>query len=158
MNKVTRFFGKMGLRKKILFIVDDNELYAKALKEFLGTRFPDAKIGAFPTGEACLAELHQDPDVIIMDHLLNTKSTDAATGLSIIKTIKKGNAGAHIILLSAQKDLSVFVEALSGYGCDYLKKDDQAFGKVALLIKGRGEIPFINMQISDKQVLTNTNN
>ncbi len=174
MNKVTRFFREMGMGKKILFIVDDNDLYAKTLKEFLEIRFPGAKTTLFPTGEACLTQLVQGPDVIIMDHLLNTKSANAATGLSVIKTIKARHTAAHIILLSAQKDLSVFVEALSDYGCDYLKKDEQAFGKLAELIKSKGQMPFrpdqqvsdqynIKKQISgkhfsDKHIHTNANN
>jgi ActR/RegA family two-component response regulator len=163
MNKITRFFREIGISKKTLFIVDDNELYARTLKEFLEIRFPGAKTTLFPTGEACLAQLYQEPDVIIMDHLLNTKSANAATGLSVIKTIKARHAAAHIFLLSAQKDLSVFVEALSEYGCDYLKKDEQAFGKLAELMKSKVQMPSENdhqtgKHLSGKHILTSVNN
>jgi DNA-binding NarL/FixJ family response regulator len=139
MSKLNHFLREIGLCKQTVFVVDDNEFYSKTLKEFLGTRFPVMKIRTFATGEACLLELHQNPDVIIMDHLLNTKSAHAATGLSIIKIIKERHANAHIIFLSAQKNLDVFIEALSDYGCDYLKKDETAFLKVELLIKKGGQ-------------------
>ncbi len=129
-NMLTRFFKNIASPKKIIFIVEDNEVYAKSLKGFLSIRFPRVEIKIFSVGETCLMELHRNPIVIIMDHLLNTNLGDAATGLSIIKKIKSMKANTNIILLSAQTELNVFVKALAEYGCTYLRKDEQAFSKV----------------------------
>jgi ActR/RegA family two-component response regulator len=134
MNIIAEFFLKIKPRKKILFIVEDNEMYSKALQGFLMVRFPEIQIQAFSVGEACLMELHQDPTVVIMDHLLNTNLSNAATGLSIIKKIKEISSRTNIILLSGQKELDVFIKALSEYGCEYLRKDEQAFANVEQLV------------------------
>jgi DNA-binding NtrC family response regulator len=132
----TDLFKKITSREKTIFIVEDNEMYAKLLQEYLMLRFPEIqRIKIFPFGEACLMELYQDPTVIIMDHLLNSKNADAATGLSIIKKIKTVSSNTNIILLSAQTELEVAAKALSKYGCVYLQKDDKSFEKVEYLIK-----------------------
>src|ERR1035437_2415990 len=92
-------------KTKTIFIVEDNAAYAKTLEEFLKEKFPNvSEVKVFPIGEATLLELYQNPTVIIIDHLLNSVQSDAATGLSIIKIIKDTNPSANIILLSAQKE------------------------------------------------------
>ena len=122
--------------EKTIFIVEDNEVYAKSLLGLLTAHFPTIKIKIFPFGEACLMELYQNPTVVIMDHLLNTQNSDAATGLSIIKKIKTASPDTNVILLSAQKEFDVVSKAISKYGCTYLQKNEQAFSKVEQLVKG----------------------
>jgi len=123
-------------KTKNIFIVEDNETYAKTLEKFLKTKFPEVNdIKIFPIGEASLVELYQNPSVIIIDHLLNSVRTDAATGLSIIKEIKNTNPGANVILLSAQKEFDVVSKSISKYGCKYVKKDELAFSKVEEIVK-----------------------
>ena len=43
MNKFIEFFKKTNQDKKIIFIVEDNEVYAKSLQTFIQTRVPDIK-------------------------------------------------------------------------------------------------------------------
>lgn len=136
MNMFKRFFKKTNPHEKTIFIVEDNEIYAKSLEGFLMTRFSDLhSIKIFPFGEVFMKELYQNPTVVIMDHYLNTSQSDAATGLSIIKQIKAVSSGTHIILLSAQKEFEVVSKAIAKYHCKYVKKDEQAFSKVEKLIK-----------------------
>ncbi len=121
---------------KIIFIVEDNAAYAKLLEEYLKLKFSDViEIKIFPIGEASLMDMYLNPTVIIIDHLLNSIQSDAATGLSIIKKIKSTNPDANIILLSAQKEFDVVSKTLTKYGCKYVNKDEQAFGKVEQFIK-----------------------
>ncbi len=136
MNILTDLFKQEGQSEKTIFIVEDNEIYAKSLQSFLNIRFPDIhRIKIFPVGELCLLELYQNPTVVIMDHMLNTKYSDAANGLSIIKKIKEASDNTNIILLSAQKEFEVISKAISKYGCTYLQKDEEAFGKVEQLVR-----------------------
>lgn len=136
MNVFEKLFKKITAFEKTIFIVEDNEVYAKSLQGFIRTRFPDIhRIKIFLVGEACLMELYQNPTVIIMDHLLNTDHRYAATGMSIIKKIKAVSDYHNIILLSAQIDLEVASKAISKYGCTYLPKNEQAFHKIENLIK-----------------------
>lgn len=123
-------------KTKNIFIVEDNEAYAKLLEGFLKTKFPEVNdIKIFSIGESSLMELYQNPSVIIIDHLLNSVQNDAATGLSIIKEIKNTTPAANVILLSAQKEFDVVSKTISKYGCKYVKKDENAFDKVEQLVK-----------------------
>ena len=135
MNLFLSFYNKICLRKKNIFVVEDNKIYSKSLHGFLTTRFPYAKIEIFSNGEACLIELHKNPTIVIMDYLLNADDTNAADGLSIIQKIKASSHKTNTILLSAQTDLDVFVKAISIYVCTYLRKDEQAFKKVDRFVK-----------------------
>lgn len=124
-------------KTKMIFIVEDNVAYGKLLEEFLKTKFSDISIiKIFSTGEACLMELYQNPSIIIIDHLLNTSQSDAATGLSIIKKIKTVSPDTNIILLSAQTEFEVISKTITKYGCTYIQKDERAFSKIEELVKG----------------------
>ncbi len=118
-------------KSRTIFIVEDNAAYASMLEQFLLKKFPDvSEIKIFPIGESSLMDLYQNPTVIIIDHLLNSVQSDAATGLSIIKRIKEANPAANIILLSAQTEFDVVSKTIIKYGCRYVTKNDQAFAKV----------------------------
>ncbi len=136
MNVFKTIYNKIFVRKLILFLVEDNSVYSKSVQGFLRTRFPELEIKAFSSGEACLLELRRKPKIIIMDYLLSLHDQNAATGLSIIKKIKATSAQTDIILLSGQTDLKAFGEAISTYGCTYIRKDELAFKEVARCIKG----------------------
>jgi DNA-binding NarL/FixJ family response regulator len=131
----TDFFKRLIYNDKIIFIVEDNAVYAKSLQEFLTTHFPGIKIKCFSIGETCLAELHRNPNIVIMDYYLNSKFEGAQNGLEIIKHIKTQNPQTNIIVLSAQEDFNVVLDAIKQYSCFYVQKDKDAFRNVEHLIK-----------------------
>jgi DNA-binding NtrC family response regulator len=134
MNFLKYFFGIKG-KSRTIFIVEDNVIYARALEEYLKRAFPDVKeVKTFDTGEVVLSELHLDPSIIIMDHYLN-QERGAVSGLETIKHIRAKKPGTSIMLLSAQGDISVALEATKKYKCHYVKKDEQAFNKVEEFIR-----------------------
>lgn len=118
-----------------VFLVEDNTVYAKSLQGFLLTHFPDMKIKLFTVGETCLMKMHLNPDVVIMDYFLNSKYGEAQNGLEIIKRIKEQNSQTNIVVLSAQDNYTVVLDAIKQYGCFYVQKDEGAFNKVQQLIK-----------------------
>lgn len=133
---LTNFFKKSELDKNIIFIVDDNEAYAKLLQSFLKIRFPNiTEVKKFRIGELCLLQLHQNPSIIIMDYFLNSKYNNAQNGLEIIKRIKAENPSTGIIVLSIQDKFSVVIEAIKQYDCKYIEKGDEAFKQVEQAIK-----------------------
>jgi len=126
----------MNTNKQIsIFIVEDNDVYAKSLQGFLTTHFQDIKIKIFPVGETCLTKLHLYPNIVIMDYFLNSKFGEAQNGLEIIKRIKAQNPKTTIIVLSAQDNYNVVIEAIKQYDCFYVQKDNEAFNKLEHLIK-----------------------
>ena len=118
-----------------VFIVEDNDVYAKSLQGFIKIRFPDIKIKIFTVGETCLTKLHLNPDIVIMDYFLNSNFGEAQNGLEIINHIKAQNPQTNIIVLSAQENYNVVLEAIKQYGCFYVQKDHKAFNKVMQIIK-----------------------
>ncbi|MBK6525056.1 MAG: response regulator [Crocinitomicaceae bacterium] len=122
-------------RTGIIFIVEDNPMYAKALESSIRASFPEmAQVKTFPVGETCLLDLRRNPDVIIIDYFLDSKYDDAETGLEIIRQIRDEKPDVNIIVLSSQSEIDVVVEAVEKYNCSYVKKDEEAFYKVEMLI------------------------
>ena len=122
----------MNIKKPIyIFIVEDNEIYARLLRTFIQIRFPDIKrIDIFRIGELCLIELYRNPNIVIMDYFLNSKYEKAQNGLEMIKRIKEQKPQTNIIILSAQEKLSVALEAIKQYDCIYVQKGHEAFNKI----------------------------
>lgn len=136
MNFLKNLFKSKLQKSGIVFIVEDNLVYAKALEMFLRSSFSDIKeIKTFNVGETCLLELHRNPDVIMMDYILDTKYFDAASGLEIIKQIRAQKSEINIILLSLQNDIEVVHEAIKKYNCSYVQKDEHRFDRIEEIIK-----------------------
>ncbi len=126
----------MASKPEIIFIVEDNEVYAKSLQTFIQARFPNIKgIKIFRIGEMCLMELHRNPSIVIMDYFLNSKYEEAENGLEIIKRIKALKPDTNIIVLSAQENFKVILESIKEYDCSYVQKDKEAFSNVEQFIK-----------------------
>ncbi len=126
---------KLNPIKKLIFIVDDNEVYAKSLQTFIQTRFRNrVEIKLFRVGEMCLMEMHRNPSIVIMDYFLNSKYEEAHNGLEIIKRIKVLKPQTNIILLSAQEKYNVSSEAIKKHDCSYVQKSQEAFNKVEQLL------------------------
>lgn len=136
MNMFLNSFKKTDPKNKIIFIVEDNEVYAKSLQTYIQNRFPDIKeIKVFGIGEMCLLELHRDPFIVIMDYFLNSKYEEAQNGLEIIKHIKSQKPQTNIIVLSTQEEFNVASDAIKQYDCIYVQKNKEAFNKLEQFIK-----------------------
>jgi DNA-binding NarL/FixJ family response regulator len=132
----TKFIKKINPDKKNIFIVEDNELYAKTLQTFIYNSFPNIQeINIFNIGEMCLMEMHRNPTIVIMDYFLNSQYEQADNGLEIIKRIKIQKPQTNIIVLSAQENFQVVLDAIKQYDCIYVQKNDEAFTKVKQFIK-----------------------
>jgi DNA-binding NarL/FixJ family response regulator len=129
------FKSKEQEKTGLVFIVEDNKLYAETLKVFLGAEVPAIKeLKIFPVGETSLLELKKNPDIIIIDYFLDSKYYDAETGLEIIKQIRTEKPEVNIIVLSSQEDIDVVLEMVKKYNCSYVRKDAEAFEKVGEIV------------------------
>lgn len=127
-------FGKKSNKPALIFVVEDNTMYAKTLQAFLKSKFPETVVEVFPVGELAIDNLGRNPDYIVMDYYLDSKYYDAADGLSMIKEIKAKNPKINIIALTSQQDINVAL-AVKDAGCSYLVKNDEAFKKLEELIQ-----------------------
>ena len=125
----------MDLNKpKKIFIVDDDTMLTEALKDYL-TRSTPNEIRIFNTGEECLKHLAETPDVIILDYYLNTVQKDAANGMEILQVIKKHYPDLHVIMLSNQERYAIALQTIQKGAEQYVIKDENAFGKIAAMIR-----------------------
>lgn len=121
-------FGSKKAKKGVLvFLIEDNQMYAKVMQHYLQTNLPEgSEVKVFPVGETAVMGLSQHPDFIVMDYFLDTKWTDASNGVDMAKEIREKDKNVHILILSAQKDIQVVLDAVKMDKCSYMEKTDQA--------------------------------
>ena len=113
--------------KKIrLYLVDDDALFLKSLEiDFLSQC--DFEIETFATGELCIANLSDNPDVVILDFHLNGIDKNAMNGLDTLLAIKEYNVDIPIIMLSSQDKIDIAVICMHHNAFDYVVKSETAF-------------------------------
>ncbi len=127
---------KSGIKSSVkdkditIFLVDDDILFLKALEHSIISKLPSVTIKSFQTGEACLQQMKQKPEVIILDYYLNSTVPYAWDGLTILKQLKKISSKTKVIMLSAQDSLDVAVKCIDNGSFDYISKSESAFVKI----------------------------
>ena len=114
-------------RDKIkIFLVDDDLVFLRMLEiEFL--QLGSFSIHTFTSGELCLAALSENPDIIILDYLLDGTDKTAINGLETLRKIKEHDPNIEVIILSAQDDIDVAVNCMHHKAFDYVVKSETAF-------------------------------
>jgi DNA-binding NtrC family response regulator len=117
-----------------LFLVDDDKLYLKSLEiEFM--QHADFEIETFESGELCVANLFKNPDVIILDYLLDSIDKNAMNGLETLDKIRAFDPGIPVVILSAQDKIEVAVNCMHHKAFDYIVKSETAFLRLQKVIE-----------------------
>jgi two-component system, OmpR family, response regulator len=123
----------MNKNKIKLFLVDDDELFLKSLEiDFL--HHADFDIETFLTGEQCIAKLSHQPDIIILDYLLDGVDKSAMNGIETLDKIKAFNPEIPVIILSAQDKIEVAINCMHHKATDYVVKSETAFLRLQKII------------------------
>lgn len=116
-----------------LFLVDDDALFLKSLEiEFLQSS--DFAIETYPTGELCIANLSHNPDVLILDYLLDSIDKNAMNGIETLDKIKAINPDIPVVILSAQDKIEVAINCMHHKAFDYVVKSETAFVRLQKII------------------------
>jgi DNA-binding NtrC family response regulator len=116
-----------------LFLVDDDALYLKNLEiDFLENA--DFIIETYPTGELCLKNLKNPPDVIILDYYLDGIEKNAMNGIETLDKIKDINPDIPVIMLSCQDKIDVAISCMHHRAFDYVVKSETAFVRLQKII------------------------
>ncbi len=118
-----------------IFIVDDEPLLSEMLTDYLKDQHDGFNIRSFPTGEACLQSLDEQPGAVVLDYHLNSKEKDAANGIDILKEIKKRNKALPVIILSSQESYGTAAKTIMYGAVHYVVKSQDAFKEIFQLIK-----------------------
>jgi DNA-binding NtrC family response regulator len=117
--------GKPAYR---VFIVEDNDLYAKVLKKQLEN--DQFEVHVFYNGRDCLNNLDKLPDVITLDYGLPDLNGDF-----ILKEIKKQMPDVHVVIISGQNDINTAVKLLKDGAYDYITKGPDTREKLSHTIR-----------------------
>ena len=116
---------KNGNKIKV-FLVDDDALFLKSLEmEFL--RHTDFAVETFSTGEQCLQNLFNTPDVIILDYHLSGIDKNAMNGIETLDKIKAFHPHIPVVMLSSQDKIDVAISCMHHRAFDYVVKSETAF-------------------------------
>jgi len=110
----------------LFFLVDDDALFLKSLEIDFERRFK-VVIQKYATGEQCLENLSQNPDVIILDYYLDSIDKTAINGLETLAKIKSLYPKIPVIMLSSQDSIEVAVNCMKLSAYDYIMKSETAF-------------------------------
>lgn len=109
-----------------LFLVDDDLVFLKILEiEFL--QHGNFDIETYETGELCLNNLSNNPDVIILDFHLDGVNKKAINGLETLDKIKQLSPAIPVIMLSSQDKIDVAISCMHHKAFDYIVKSETAF-------------------------------
>lgn len=111
------------------FIVDDDKFCTMVYDQYLKNYQYD-DITSFTNGEDCLDELHQKPDIIILDH-----NMEELNGFEVLKKIKRYDPNIYVIMVSAQENINTAVSALKYGAFDYLVKDEKVCEKIVQTVQ-----------------------
>ena len=116
-----------------LFLVDDDAVFLKLLEiEFL--EHADFMIETYPTGEKCMENLSHNPDVIILDYLLDGIDKTAMNGIQTLDRIKAFNPDIPVVMLSSQDKIEVAIDCMHHRAFDYVVKSETAFIRIKKII------------------------
>lgn len=116
-----------------LFLVDDDAVFLKLLEIEL-LQHADFAVTTFSTGELCLEQLSQNPDVIILDYHLDGIDKNAMNGLETLDKIKEINADIPVVMLSSQDSIDVAINCMHHRALDYVVKSETAFLRLQKVI------------------------
>lgn len=124
----------MSSKTKIkLFLVDDDALFLKSLEiDFLD--HADFEIETFATGELCVSNLSHNPDVIILDYMLDEIVENAMNGIETLDKIKAINPDLPVVMLSGQDKIEVAINCMHHKAFDYVVKSETAFFRLQKII------------------------
>lgn len=116
-----------------IFLVDDDALFLKSLEiEFM--QHADFTIETYATGELCIAQLSNNPDVIILDYQLDGIDVTAMNGIETLDKIKAFNPDIPVVMLSSQDKIEVAINCMHHKAFDYVVKSETAFMRLQKII------------------------
>lgn len=142
-----------------VYLVDDDQMFLEALQHYLSEGGPhEIKTRTFSTGEACLEELHHNPDAVILDFYLNSADPNAMNGIEVLKRIKSSKPHIPVIMLSAQDNIEVAMETMKHGAFDYVSKSESALVKIKNILSNMASSTASTTRLNKKLSLYRTIN
>ena len=149
----------MSKKKYKVFIVDDEAMVRRMLEFKLKNR-EDLDVQSFSSGESCMDNLNQKPNIIILDYHMDTEREDAMNGLETLLKIVENSPDSQVAMLSSQDNVSVAVDVLKKGAVDYIIKNsvfavntESAIDKIIQGLELKEEINELSARIKRDKLL-----
>ena len=107
-----------------IFIIEDNEIYAKTLHYQLSVN-PVHQVEVFSSGKEFLENINRRPDLITLDYRLPDMN-----GIEILRRVQKEIPGTPVIVISGQEDVDTAVGLLKEGIYDYIVKNENTKDRI----------------------------
>jgi two-component system, OmpR family, response regulator len=118
---------------KLIFMVDDDKVILNLL-EYIFQSKNGYKIKTFFSGEDCLENMNMNPDLVVLDYILNEKDKTNMDGLETLKKLLEKDRNLPVIILSGHTDDQTGQLMLSLGARQVLRKDDCFVDRLEKLI------------------------
>lgn len=108
---------------KLIFFVDDDKMILNLLEYTFQSR-KNYNVKTFLSGEDCLKNLSQNPDLIVLDHVLSGSKEGQMDGMDTMKMINQQNPDIPVIILTGYGDDELLAEFMASGATRFLTKDD----------------------------------
>lgn len=108
---------------KLIFMVDDDKVILNLL-EYVFQGKDGYTIKTFPSGEECLNNMDMNPDLVVLDYILNISDNKALNGLETLRKIREIHPDTPVIILSGKTDNETGEEMIKNGAVKVLSKDD----------------------------------
>jgi len=98
-----------------IFVVDDNDLYARLLKKQIESK--DYEVSVYLSGQDCLANLDKRPAIVTLDYRLPD-----IDGHELLFRILEFDPSIHVLVISGQDDIDTAIKLLKSGAYDYFVK------------------------------------
>jgi DNA-binding NtrC family response regulator len=120
------------MEKLNIYVVDDDVFYLKSVILGLNAEYSDSVIFKyFFSANELLLKLNaeeENADYILLDYNLNT--SDRFNGMQLIKEIKKINSKTEIIVISAQNNEQIPLNAIKNGASSYIQKKPEILDSI----------------------------
>lgn len=107
-------------KNPLIFLIEESTIYKDLIVGYLqSNKYSNLKV--FKSGDECMANLHLNPDIIILDY-----SIEGISGLELMKKVKTSRPQIDFIFLSGQNDVEIAVSILKLGASDYVVKNEKA--------------------------------
>ncbi|MCF8257249.1 MAG: response regulator [Flavobacteriales bacterium] len=120
-------------RKIKIFVVEDSDIYRELISSFIYTmdrgylspQESNFDIRSFSTGEHCIGEMGERPDIVVLDYHLDgyKNHPDCMDGLDTLKLIKHYSPSTHVVVITADRDTTLANEFIVNGASDYVSKE-----------------------------------
>ncbi len=104
-------------------MVDDDKFILNLL-EYVFHGKNGYEVRTFSNGESCLESLHLNPDLVVLDYILDHNGSGAMDGLEILRRLLEKNNELPVIVLSSFVDEKIRNTLIENGARIVLRKDD----------------------------------